>query len=120
MNEAVKKRLIDRTVDVVLALRTEYLRTATPNVIRHWTLIQERLRAATRTRSNPQEWATYLARALRLEAPSVFYAQALKTLVEEVEGHSTSAEWLRLLDLEWEWVMALAREAAEKRKEEHV
>ena len=117
LDEQAKEQLRDRTVDVVLELRAEYLRTPSVNVLRHWDQIQDRMRIAARTSAGPEEWATSIARALRLGPPRPPLAKAIFELASDVHERGCSDAWLDLVEREFGYVMAKARLLSEQRKE---
>lgn len=117
LDEASKEELRDRTIEVLLAARREYLQTPGVNVLKHWDQIQDRLRAAARTSCGPEEWWTALLRSLRVGAASKSSSVSLAALVETVRRLGAAREWLDLLERETGFLMASARLASEQRKE---
>lgn len=114
---AVRERLVELTVDLVLCLRAQYLAGPDASPLRHWDQIQERLRAAARRCESPAEVATDVCRKLRLGAPS----NSLSRSIDEMErfvGEKWADEWLELLEREYSRVIAQARLVAEARRME--
>lgn len=116
LNEEQKENLRNRTVEVLLNVRAAYLATSGANVLKHWDMLQDRMRAAARVTSSPEEWATDLARSLRLGSPSSHYSEALRSLADDVRERKASREWLQLIEDEWGYLMAMTRSVAEQRK----
>lgn len=117
LNEEQKESLRNKTVDVLLALRSSYFRTASPNVLKHWDMLQDRMRAAARTTTSPEEWATEIARRWQLGSPNSDCSTALRALADEVRDRGASREWLDMVEAEYGYLMAMARSVAEARKE---
>jgi hypothetical protein len=115
LSEEAKERLRNRTVDVLLEARVEYLKTGA-NPLTHWDTLQNHLRASARTSASVEEWSTQMARSLRLGAPSATYSAAVMALSEEVDEGAEPATWLGIIDLEWGYLMASCRHMAEQRK----
>jgi hypothetical protein len=117
LDESVLENLRNLTIDLVLEVRAAYLATPAANALKHWDQIQDRLRIGARTTSSPEEWATFMARSLRLPAPSARYSESLLALTHEVHERRCALAWLDLLEAEYGYVMAAARALAERRKE---
>ena len=117
LNEEQRESLRNKTVDVLLAMRAAYLRTSRPNVLRHWDMLQDRMRAAARTTSSPEEWVTETSRRWQLGSPNSDCSAALRSLADEVRERGASREWLDLVEAEYGYLMAMARSIAEQRKE---
>lgn len=115
MIESEKEELRSAAVEMLLEMRAAYLRTASANVLKHWDILQSRMRSAARTSSNVEEWATDMARAMRLDAPSANYSEALRRLADLARDHGGA--FLDLIDAEWGYLSAMARAVSEKRKE---
>ena len=117
LDESVLEKLRNLTIDLVLEVRAAYLATPGTNALKHWDMIQNRLRIAARTTSGPEEWTTSMSRSLQLGAPSSRYSESLLALTHEVHERRCASAWLSLLEAEYGYVMASARALAEKRKE---
>ena len=117
MQEDQRERLRSLTVELLLALRAEYLGTPQANVLKHWDLLHTRLRGAARTSETPEELATSMQRRLQIVNLGKGSCRALADLADYVREHSCATAWLDLLDREHGYVMALTRLAAEKRRE---
>lgn len=113
--ESEKEKLRSAAVEMLLEMRAAYLRTAGAKVLTHWDILQSRMRSAARTSSNVEEWATDMARALRLDAPSASYSEVLRQLADRGRDHGSA--FLDLVDAEYGYLMAMARAVSEKRKE---
>lgn len=116
LDEEVKERLRSLTVDLLLEIRSAYLRTSGANVLLHWTQLQDRLRSSARISTSPEEWATAMARSLKLDAPSSRYSESLMALTHEVHDRQCSGAWLSLVESEYGYLMACARAIADQRK----
>lgn len=117
LEENDKERLRTLTVEVLLALRAEYLRTPQANILKHWDMIQTRMRSASRTCATPEEWATSVARRLQIGTLGVASARCLTDLVHVVTEKRCASDWLDLVERETGYLMAMARLCAEQRKE---
>lgn len=115
--EKDKEQLRNLMVEYLLAVRSAYLRTAGCSVLKHWDQLQSRMRSAARTSSNPEEFATDMARSLRLESPSSDYSTALRQLTDAVHERNASREFLQLVEDEWGWICAMTRNVSDQRKE---
>src|ERR1700734_1217422 len=117
LDEKDKERLRTLTVEVMIELRSLYLRTYGSTVtLSHWEQLQNRMRSATRTTTGPEEWVTDLCRSLRLPAQGRLGSSATVDLVARIRERGCADEWLDLIDREWGYVMALVRMTAEQRK----
>lgn len=116
---SIKETLVDRTVDVVMAVRAQYLASGA-NAIKHWPQITDRMRAATRTTEGPEAWATKIMRDLKLPAPSKDTAAALEALAEFVQrgGERGTRAWLATVEAESMFIIAKAQRLAEERRSE--
>jgi len=112
-----KERLRTLTVEAILDLRSEYLRTPGCNVMKHWDQIADRLRAAARSSASPEEWCTAMRRSLQLSSPSKASSASCFELVSVVTEGNQASDWLTLLEAEWGYLMASARLISDKRKE---
>lgn len=117
-DEARRERLRTLTVELVLAVRAEYLRSGHGNVLKHWEQLETRLRAAAATCSSPEELGTRYARSLQLVALSKGASQVLSELADYVREHGCAIDWLQLIESESAYLMALARLQSEARKEQ--
>lgn len=118
LNEPAKERLRTLTVEAILAVRAVYLASPGANVLKHWSQLESRVRAAARTTSSPQEWQTKLCRDLQLPALNSAACQAFVDLAHEVTERACANDWLALVDDEVGYMMALARLAADARRDE--
>lgn len=118
LEPAVEEHLLDLTTDLVLCLRAQYL-AGGASALKHWDQLAERLRAATRTSSTAEAWATRLCRDLLVAVPSAQTSAAMEALVLATRRHGAVA-WLALVEREWAYVMARARRLAEERREERL
>jgi hypothetical protein len=117
LDEKARERLRTLTVDLILALRAEYLRSGHGNVLKHWEQLETRLRVAAATSGSPEEFATRYSRGLQLVALSKAGSQALIDLADTVRELGSPVEWFRMLDEETAYLMALARKSAEQRSD---
>ena len=118
LNEEQKERLRNLTVEVLLDVRGAYLKTPGCNVLKHYDQIQDRMRAAARQASSPEEWVTTMTRTLQLSSPTTATSHSFRDLADAVREMRAAREWLDLVEVEFGYLMAVARGAAEKRKEE--
>lgn len=117
MDETTRERLRALTVEVLLDLRAEYLASgASP--LKHWTQLQDRMRAAARTTTSVPGWVTALARSLGLGAPTRARSGSTLALQEAVTEAARPSRWLDLVEEEHAYLIALARLRAEQRKEQ--
>jgi hypothetical protein len=113
MDQARRQELREATVVWILAARGEYLEAGASR-LKHWDQIQSRLRAGARMASDAQTWATKVARGLLLGAPRKARAEATVALVETVGADADV--WLRLVEEEHGYLMAMARLRADVRR----
>lgn len=112
--EEQREKLVRATRDVLLEVRAMYLAFG-GNSLRHWSQIQDRVRAATRTTTNPGEWVTRVMRDLQIPAPCSSLAHAIDSLCSEVEDIGTIA-WLDMVEREISYIIALMRLESERRR----
>ena len=117
IDEAAKEKLRTATVEMLLEMRSAYLRTGQANALKHWEILQNRTRAAARTSASPEEWATKLQRDLQIPSLGKNASQALTDLVHEVTELGCRTDWLDLVEKEIGYLMAMARLTSEQRKE---
>lgn len=116
LTEDAAERLRTKTVDVLLALRASYLK-AGANALKHWTQIEDRVRAATRQTATVPEWVSAVKRGLQVSETSSSLSRAATELVDELELVKAShVQWLDMVEREVGYLMALARLEAEDRK----
>lgn len=113
--QADRDRLVEATVSVIGQMRGAYLGTPGASVLRHWDQIQDRLRAASRTSSTPEEWVTSLSRSLKLPAPDRWLSDSIFELTSLVAALSAARDWLDLVEREHAYLMSLVRLRAEIR-----
>lgn len=117
LDEKQKEALRTLTMEVLLDLRASYLGTSQANALKNWDLLQDRMRAAARTSSSPEEWATAICRGLQLPALNNSASRDLTNLVQKVAELDARGAWLDLIEAEHGYLIALARLTAEGRKE---
>jgi hypothetical protein len=115
LDEKQRERLRTATVELLLAVRTEYLRTPGANPLKHWEQLANRSLSAARTSATPEEWATQLQR--RLQIPNMLSSgcSALMDLVHVVTELKAASAWLALVEREHGYLMAQTRLIAEQR-----
>ncbi len=118
IDEEAKEKLRTATVEVLLEMRSAYLRTGQANTLKHWEILQNRTRAAARTCATPEKWATKLQRDLQIQSLGKSGSQVLTDLVHEVTELVARTEWLDLVEKEIGYLMAMARLTSEQRKEQ--
>lgn len=112
---AAKEHMSDATVDVLLALRAQYLATGA-SALKHWDQIAEAMKSAVRRSSGPEAWVSTMGMRLRLEAPTSALSAATVALVEAVRRYDVRA-WLALVESEGVYLLARARTLAEERRD---
>lgn len=115
LDEQTKEKLREATVAMVLAFRREFLANG-GSPLKQWDQIGDRMRAAARTCSSPEEWATAIFRSLQLGSPSKDSSHSLASLAATVRESKCPREWLDLIEREHGYIVASARLEAEKRK----
>lgn len=124
LNEKQKEHLRTLTVEYLLEVRRAYL-MAGASPLKHWDQIQSRLLSAARRSTTADEWTTALLRGLQLPALSGSRkggnsaSRVLIELTSAVREADAAAPWLDLIQREYGLLMALTREAAEKRAEQY-
>ncbi len=108
-------------VDLMLAWRQQFL-AGGGSALKQWEQIETRMVSAAKRSSGPMEWPTLVARGLRLPGPSKATSSAMLALVRHVDGLCsvgvlTPDRFLGLIEAERGLLVALAREAVEKRRE---
>lgn len=117
LGEQEKERLRTLTVEVLLTVRAAYLAEGN-NALKHWTRITDRMRGACRTSENPEEWYSTILRTLQIQsAPSLASSRCLLELADYVRERGCAEDWLDLIEREWGLVIAIMRDAAEKKAE---
>ena len=118
LSPSAKERLRTLTVEALLEVRRAYLQTSQANVLKHWNLLQDRALASARMASGPEEWASLVAKALKLDAPSSSYSRSLLELTHAVHEMQCAPEWLDLVERETAFLMVMTRRIAEQRADE--
>lgn len=118
LDEQQKERLRTLTVEVLLVLRSAYLKQHGSAVaLKHWEQLQNRAQSATRTSATPEEWVNTVCKRLQIPALGSLGSSVTVDLVHYVTEHKCAPDWLALLDAELSYVMALTRLTCEKRRE---
>lgn len=104
-----------RTMDVILALRAQYLAMG-GNSLTHWDQIAARATGALRTTTTAAQWTSEVLRRLRIVAPSSSLSLAMVALEADVDGRGLSATWRLVMRRELPVVIAEARLEAEARQ----
>jgi hypothetical protein len=115
ITEEQREKLREVTVGALLAIRSEYLKTPGCSVLKHWDQMSDRMRAAARTSAGPEEWVTAMLRSLQISAAGKYSSRSLDRLVET--ARPMRADWLRLVEAEFGYLVAKARLDAETRRE---
>ena len=105
------------TVEVLLSYRQQAMMTSAFNPLKFWEQLQDRVRMATRKSTSPEEWATDLARSLKLGSPIASTCSALTELVSFLNENNLVSDWLTKLESEYMYLIALTRSIDEKRRE---
>lgn len=116
MSETDKEKLRTMLVEVLLELRSLYLRTSQANVLEHWRIILDRMQIAARTSGNIDEWVT--SASLRLQIPQLGNSASstllqLSNFVRERDGWRVART---VVDRERGLLEALARKTVEEEK----
>lgn len=125
LTEEQKERLRTATVEFLLEVRRAYL-MAGASPLKHWDQIQSRMLSAARRSATADEWTTAVLRGLQLPAlggqrrGGNSASRALIDLTSTVREFDAAGEWLDLVQREYGLLMALTREAAEKRAAERM
>lgn len=106
-----------KTVELLLELRRAYL-AAGGSPLKHWDQIQNRMLSAARRSASPDEWATKMQRGLQLPTLGKAGCQALVDLGAAVRELEAEREWLEMIEREYGLLMAMARLAADRRREQ--
>lgn len=117
LEEKQAEKLRTQTVEVLLAVRAAYLAGPSPNTLKHWEILGNRAKAAARTTATPEQWITALCRGMQIQTLNSSTCSAVVDLVAYVAEQKLSRDWLRLVETESSYLMALTRLNAEKRKE---
>lgn len=124
LSDEKKERLRTLTVEFLMEVRRAYL-MAGASPLKHWDQIQSRLLSAARRSTTADEWTTALLRGLQLPALGGSRkggnnaSRALIDLTSEVRESGAASEWLDMIQREYGLLMALTREAAERRSEQY-
>jgi hypothetical protein len=106
-------------MEFILDARAIYLREYARTVAKkHWDHLATAMRIATRTAEGPEEWATTVAKQLRLPSFTSSGCRGLLELTEYVRERGLTEAWFELLSRESGHVMALARATSDARREE--
>lgn len=116
LDENHRKLLRDLTVQVLLEIRLAYLRSPGGSPLKAWDQIQDRLRMAARTAAGPEEWLTSLSKSLQLGPPSLRCSKWMRELIDAVPTRAAADEWLRMLEEQHAYIIALARLAVDERR----
>lgn len=98
-------------VEYVLEVRRDYLASGA-SALTHWTQIEQRLRASARTTATAAEWASDVARRLRLPAASRDRSSVMTEIVASTGDRHRA--FLDLVQRETPYVIALARVEADR------
>lgn len=111
--EAAKERARELVIDLLLDVKSAYIR-AGANPVKHIEQIQDRMRAAARQCSSVEEWWTTISRKLGLGAPS----SSASSTVAELAGHARDTlgqgAFLDLIEREHGYLIAEMRVAHEE------
>lgn len=117
LTETQKERLRTMTVELLLDLRAQYLRTPGCNVLKHWDQLTTRMRTCAAMTANPDEWATLMLRKLQVPSPSRRSSDSLMSLSHAVRELGAASEWLDLIEREHGFLIASARQISEQRRD---
>lgn len=117
LDDAQLEKLRTQTVELLLDLRGEYLRSPQANALKNWELLQTRALRAARRAATVEEWETIVRRALQLGPPSKWTCSSLLDLSSSVRELGASREWLEMVEREYGLLFAMAMRAAEARRD---
>lgn len=118
LDDQQKERLRTQTMEVLLAVRAQFLARYGRAVMRtHWDRLLSAMRGATDDTHQPEEWVTYLTERLQLESPSKSACSAMMDLVHAVR-ETDSRAWRDLVQRESALILVMAQQCAEQRREE--
>jgi hypothetical protein len=118
IDEKQKETLRTLTVELMLDLRSQYLRTPGCNALTHWEQLTTRMRACARMSESVDEWATMMLRRLQIPAPSKYSSDSLLTLSHAVRELGAASDWLELIEREHALLIAIARKTSEERRDQ--
>lgn len=118
LDKQQKEDLRNRLVSLILEVRRQYLAEGA-NSLKHWDQLQGALKSAGRQAETVEQWYSTLARKVRLGPPSSSLSSDVVALREYVDGLGAEArtEFLRMAMDELPLLVALARSAADARRE---
>ena len=108
--------LLGLTVEVLLDLRATYLANG-GNAIKHWTILETRMRSSERQAQDPEEWASLMLKKLQIEGASMNSCRSLVDLAKFVDTPEKNRAWLDMIERRHGMVIGTARLTAEQRKE---
>lgn len=120
LTEEQKERLRTLTVEFLLEVRRAYL-MAGASPLKHWDQLQSRMLSAARRSATADEWTTAVLRGLQLPAlggsrkGGNSASRVLIDLTSTIREADGAGEWLDMIQREYGLLMAMTREAAEKR-----
>lgn len=117
LEEKQKRVLEELTIEWLLQIRKEYLRSPQANVLKWADLLLSRLRISARTADGPEELGTSLRKRLCLQSPTLDSARSFDALVSEVRDQNCAGDYLRLVESRSAYVMAMVRVKAQEAKE---
>lgn len=118
MDTQHEKTLETMVVDWILAMRREVLASGT-SALKHWRLIQDRMRAAARRTASPSEFIETTRRGLCLPSPSADSSVCSDALVQECRDPETGfrgAEFCAWIERRLSTLIAMARVRVEDAK----
>lgn len=116
IDEKGKERLRTLTVELLLDLRTAYLRSPGANALKVREILPNRAEAALRTCRSPEEWATRVASNLGIRAWDSSASRALLELVDHVASNDARHVWREMFQREASYWFALVWITAEERR----
>lgn len=118
LDEEQLEELRGLTVDLVLAIRAEYLRTPQANALKHWDLLGSRMLLAAKTTTSVREWTTRVRRDLAIASAPSPRSSGCSVLLDERVGELRCArQWLDMIEREGGYIVAVARMQAEEQRE---
>lgn len=117
LNDEQSEHLRTKTVELLLDLRAEYLRSPGANALKNWEVLLTRSLRGVRRATSVDEWETIVRRTLQLGPPSRWTCSALLDLSGAVRELGAQREWLDLVQREYGLLFAMAMRANEARRE---
>lgn len=117
VSEEKLEKIRTAIVEVLLEVRRVYLREDMKRALKHWETLENRALSAARRSGSMDEWMTLLCRGLQIPTLDSSGCSAVMELSHLAREHGQVAA-LDLVERETRSLMAIARLAAEQRRDE--